>query len=99
MKKTRTTLAKIEELFKELSYTVRYEKGNFNSGYCIVEERNIVVVNKFFDIEARINVLCDILSQLSIVEEQLSEGVLQFLKNLIKSSFYQKEGQEELESV
>ena len=99
MKKTRTTLAKIEELFKELSYTVRYEKGNFNSGYCIVEERNIVVVNKFFDIEARINVLCDILSQLSIVEEQLSESVLQFLKNLIKSSFYQKEGQEELESV
>ena len=49
MRYTQTTLKKLEELFGELDYAVRYEKGNFQSGYCIVEQRRIAVVNRFFD--------------------------------------------------
>ncbi|MFZ1497664.1 MAG: hypothetical protein WAS72_11445, partial [Saprospiraceae bacterium] len=45
---------------------VRYEKGNFQSGYCIVEHRKIVIVNKFFETEARINSLIDIISTIPI---------------------------------
>lgn len=73
MRYTRTTLKKLEDVFGELDYTVRYEKGSFQSGYCIVESRKIAVVNKFFDIEARINCLLDILSNLAYEPEQLSE--------------------------
>lgn len=72
LKLTKTTLRKIEDIFKEMDYTVRYEKGTFNSGYCIVEERNIVIINKFFDIEGRINCLLDILSSITINEALLS---------------------------
>lgn len=61
-KHTKPTLQKIEQIFKELDYLVRYEKGTFNSGYCIVENTKIVVVNKFFDTEGRVNVLIEILS-------------------------------------
>ncbi len=73
MRYTQTTLKKLEELFAELDYTVRYEKGNFQSGYCIVEHRKIAVLNKFFDTEARINCLLDILSTLEFERETLSE--------------------------
>lgn len=73
MRYTQTTLKKLEDVFGELDYTVRYEKGSFQSGYCIVESRKIAVVNKFFDIEARINCLLDILSNLAYEPEQLSE--------------------------
>ena len=73
MRYTQTTLKKLEELFSELEYTVRYEKGNFQSGYCLVENRRIAVVNKFFDTEARINCLLDILTRLEYDPASLSE--------------------------
>ncbi len=73
MRYTITTLKKLEDLFDELDYSVRYEKGNFQSGYCIVESRRVAVVNKFFDTEARINTLLDILSKFEFDHESLSE--------------------------
>lgn len=60
---TKHSLKKLETLAKELGYTVRYEKGNFQSGYCLVESRQVAIINRFFDTEGRINVLLDILSQ------------------------------------
>ncbi len=70
---TRHGLKKLEELFKEIDYTVRYEKGNFQSGYCLVENRRIAVISKFFDTEARINCLLEILDQSDI--EERAEGL------------------------
>lgn len=74
MRYTQTTLKKLESVFDELDYTVRYEKGNFQSGYCLVENRRIAVVNKFFDTEARINCLLEILSNAEFDLETLSEA-------------------------
>lgn len=73
MRYTATSLKKLEDVFSELDYVVRYEKGSFQSGYCIVESRKIAVVNKFFDTEARINCLLDILNRLEFDPEILSE--------------------------
>ena len=67
------TLLRLEQLFKLAGYQVRSEKGYFNSGYCILENKNVVVVNKFYDTEARINCLLDILQQVSIDESILDE--------------------------
>lgn len=60
---TKHSLKKLETLLEELGYTVRYEKGNFTSGYCLVEQRRVAIVNRFYDTEGRINVLLDILGQ------------------------------------
>ncbi len=73
MKYTTTTLKKLETLLEELAYTVRYEKGNFQSGYCVVQDKKIAVVNKFYDTEGRINCLLEILNSLEIDATQLSE--------------------------
>jgi hypothetical protein len=73
MRYTQTSLKKLEDLFAELDYAIRYEKGNFHSGYCIVEHRKIAVLNKFFDTEARINCLLEILNTLTFDPEELSE--------------------------
>ena len=47
---------------KEYDYIVRFEKGNFKTGYCILEDRKVIVVNKFHDVEARIENLREILT-------------------------------------
>lgn len=85
IKYTKSNLQKLEQIFQELTYTVRYEKGSFNSGYCIVEDKRVVVVNKFYDTEGRINVLLDILSTILVMEELLSEKSLKFFKQIIKA--------------
>ncbi len=86
MKPTVNNLHKLEDLFRNLSYIVRYEKGNFQSGYCIVEDRKIVVVNKFFDTAGRFNTLMDILSNLEFAPVDLSEKSRDFYHNLQKQA-------------
>ena len=72
MKFTQTTLDKIERILDETEYIVRYERGNFQSGYCILEERKVVVLNKFLQLEGRISTLIDIIPQLNIQPELLT---------------------------
>lgn len=82
LKYTKYLLQKIEDLFKELDYTIRYEKGQFQSGYCIVDDRRIAVINKFFDTEARINCLLEILDSVDYDPQELSEDAQKTLRKL-----------------
>jgi hypothetical protein len=66
MKYTQATLDKIEKILDEAEYIVRYERGTFQSGYCILEQRKVVVLNKFLQMEGRISILMDIIPQLKI---------------------------------
>jgi hypothetical protein len=66
MKYTQSTLDKIEKVIEETGYIIRYERGTFQSGFCILEERKVVVLNKFLQLEGRINTLIDLLPQLNI---------------------------------
>lgn len=91
MKPTKGNLKKIEELFKELEYTIRYEKGSFQSGYCLVENRKIAVINKFFEIEARMNTLTEILTRVEIDFDELSEESQSLYSKLIKKLSDQEE--------
>jgi hypothetical protein len=72
MKYNQTTLDKIEKVLDEAAYIVRYERGNFQSGYCILEEKKVVVLNKFLQLEGRINTLMDIIPQLSVDPESFT---------------------------
>jgi hypothetical protein len=86
MKYTKTTLQKLEALLEEVGYSIRYEKGNFSSGYCIVEQRKIAIVNKFFDTEGRINSLSDITASLDFSQIKLSEQSSKFYERWKKRS-------------
>jgi hypothetical protein len=69
MKYTQNTLDKIEKILDEAEYVLRYERGTFQSGYCILEQRRVVVLNKFLQTEGRINTLIDIIPQLNLMPE------------------------------
>ena len=72
MKYTQTTLNKIEALIEEAGYIVRYERGTFQSGFCILEDKKVVVLNKFLQLEGRINTLIDLIPHLKIQVETLT---------------------------
>ena len=73
MKYTQSTLDKLEKIVGEAGYVIRYERGTFQSGYCILEQRKVVVLNKFLQTEGRINTLIDLIPQLDIQSGTLSE--------------------------
>ncbi len=73
------TLRKLEAIFEQLDYKVRYEKGNFQSGYCIVEDRKIAVVNRFFDVDGRARTMIDILGTMDLSEVELEPGLRGFI--------------------
>ena len=81
-KYTANTLKKLEQLYEEARYIIRYEKGNFASGYCILEERRVVVINRFLNVEGRINALMEILPSIEVKEEELSGEMLKWYKQL-----------------
>ncbi|HSI76758.1 MAG TPA: hypothetical protein VK957_12720 [Lunatimonas sp.] len=66
VKYTKTYLEKIELLFSETAYHLRYEKGSFKSGYCILKNNKVIIVNKYFTLEGKINALLDILKELQL---------------------------------
>lgn len=72
MKFTQNTLVKVEKIAQESGYVMRYERGSFQSGYCILQEKKVVVVNKFLPTEGRINTLIDLLPQLNINFDSLT---------------------------
>jgi len=73
MKYTQTSLDKLEAIPEQSGYVLRYERGTFQSGYCILEERKVVVLNKFLQTEGRINTLIDLIPQLEINTELLTD--------------------------
>ena len=57
----------------ETDFSLRYEIGNFKSGYCILNTEKVAVVNKYFSREGKINCLVDIIKSIEIDAEKLSE--------------------------
>ena len=72
MKYTSNILDKIERIAEEAGYVIRYERGNFQSGYCILQAKKVIVLNKFFQTEGRINTLIDLMPQLEISFDALT---------------------------
>ncbi|WP_205686239.1 hypothetical protein [Chitinophaga parva] len=85
IKITPASLAKLEKIFEEAKYVLRFEKGTFNSGYCILEHKRVVVINKFLNLEGRINSLLDILPTIDLDESMLSSESLK-LYHQVKES-------------
>jgi len=73
MKYNQSTLDRIEKIVDEAGYIIRYERGNFQSGYCILDHKRVVVLNKFLQTEGRINTLIDLLPLLDLEPARLSE--------------------------
>lgn len=76
-------LKKLELLFKESGYTLRYEKGTFNSGYCILLDKNVVIINKYFTDDVKFQKLLDIIQTLNFEDKsRMTEPSLKLLEKL-----------------
>ncbi len=83
---TPNTLKKLEHLFDEARYIIRFEKGTFNSGYCILEDKRVVVINKFLNLEGRINALVELLPNLKFNIDELGSESAKLYKQIMEAT-------------
>jgi hypothetical protein len=66
-------LNKLEEILEESGYLLRYEKGSFTSGFCLVKDTRMAIINKYFTVEGKINCLVEIIRGIPLDAQALSE--------------------------
>ena len=72
MKYNQQILTRLEKILEDSKYVVRYERGSFQSGYCILEDKKVIVLNKFLNVEGRINTLIDLIPLVTITYDLLT---------------------------
>lgn len=86
MKYVQSTLDKLGNILEESGYVVRYERGTFQSGWCLLEARKVVVLNKFLSVEGRINTLMEIIPQVAIDFDKLTHESQKLYEEVVKKS-------------
>lgn len=86
MKYTPANLDKLEAILTQSEYVVRYERGTFQSGWCLLESKRVVVLNKFLTTEGRINTLMEIIPQLDIQFDKLTLESQKLFEEVVRKS-------------
>jgi len=76
------TLEKLEMLLKTAGYKVRYEKGNFKTGACLLQNSKVIVVNKFSNVESRILSITELVRELDFDLNLLDNKQLALVQQL-----------------
>jgi len=79
---TQHTLEKLESLLKSLGFKLRYERGNFKTGSCVLENNRVIIVNKYSNLESKINALADLLQRSETDDTLLEDKQKAFLYEL-----------------
>ena len=82
IKLTKQFQNKLESILISQDYKVRFEKGNFKSGYCIINKNKIVIINKYFTIEGKINSLIEIINKINIEENKCNNEQIKLVKKI-----------------
>lgn len=86
IKYTNHFLARLEDLIAESDYMLRYEKGNFKSGYCILNDTKIIIVNKYYAIDGKINCLLEIIKNVDLDISSFNEKNRKLYQELSQTS-------------
>ena len=79
---TNHTLEKLETLLRTAGYRLRYEKGNFKTGACLLQNNKVIVVNKFSGLEAKILAIAELARTLEVDHSLLDDKQAAFLQQL-----------------
>ncbi|MGE5315342.1 MAG: hypothetical protein ACM3Q4_11665 [Acidobacteriota bacterium] len=72
-------LMEIEALAAEMGVRIRYEKGDFDGGYCILRDERLIVVNKKLNPVRKASVIGQGLNQLGLENVYVKPAVRLFI--------------------
>lgn len=81
---TKRILSELEEIIERLGFRLRYEKGNFEGGYCLLKETSLFVINSKCDAERRISIICRNLDELGIENIFIKPHIREIIERELK---------------
>jgi hypothetical protein len=74
-------LAELESLAEEMAVRIRYEKGDFDGGFCILRDERIIVVNRRLNVNRKVSVISQALNQLGLENVFIKPAVRLFIED------------------
>lgn len=79
-------VADLEDLARRLGVTVRYEKGDFEGGFCILREQKLVLVNRKLTSQRKASVLALALQDLGLDSVFVKPALRAFIEDEVARS-------------
>lgn len=79
-------LAELEELAEKSGVKVRYDKGDFEGGYCVIKKDKVILINKRLAPPRRATLLALGMAEIGIDEMYLKPAVRDFIEDEIARS-------------
>ena len=75
-------LDQLKSLANELGASVRFEKGDFKGGYCILKDSKVILVNKLANLQRKVMILCLALKELGIDQIYLNPRLREIIEEM-----------------
>lgn len=80
------TLAELQIVAGDLGVRIRFEKGDFDGGYCLLREERIIVVNKKLSPNKKAGVIAQAFGELGIDNVFIKPAIRTFIEDeLVRS--------------
>jgi hypothetical protein len=73
-------LKELESLADSSGITVRYEKGDFEGGFCVLKAERLIVVNKKLAVSKKASVLAQGVAEIGIENRYLKPAIREFIE-------------------
>jgi hypothetical protein len=75
-------LVDLKALAAQLGAEIRFEKGDFKGGYCLLKDSKVVVINKMANLQKKVMVLSMALKELGIDDIYLTPKLREFIDEM-----------------
>lgn len=72
----------LRSIASQLGATIRFEKGDFKGGYCLLKESKVVVINKNANLQRKAMILSAALKELGVDEIYLSPKLRELIEEM-----------------
>ncbi|HKI78639.1 MAG TPA: hypothetical protein VKA26_08875 [Ignavibacteriaceae bacterium] len=72
----------LKALAAQLGAEVRFEKGDFKGGYCLLKENKIIVINKMANLQRKVMILSMALKELGIDKIYLTPRIREIIDEM-----------------
>ena len=80
------TLQDLKALADQLGATVRFEKGDFKGGYCILKDSKVIVINKMTNLQKKVMILSAALKELGVDKIYLTPKMREIIDGMAESN-------------
>ena len=79
-------LQDLKALAAELGASVRFEKGDFKGGYCIIKESKVIVINKMTNLQRKVIILSAALKELGVDKIYLTPKIREIIDEMAETN-------------